>query len=67
MLDDDYDDPEDDATQECPYCGREVYDDAVQCPQCGNYLSKEDAPRSRMPLWIVLGFILAFLAMLILL
>ena len=66
-MDDDYGDEDDDTTDECPYCGRGIYDDTVQCPQCGNYLSEEDAPRQRMPLWIVIGVFLALLAVLLML
>jgi predicted nucleic acid-binding Zn ribbon protein len=53
--DDDYaeeEDGDDDDTVECPYCGAAIYEDAVRCPRCENYLSREDAP-SRKPLWIV--------------
>ena len=39
----------------CPYCGADIYEDAVSCPRCGNYLSQEDAPASRRPWWIVVG------------
>ena len=58
--DDDYEDPEysdysedEDDTIPCPYCREPVYEDAVQCPACGNYISREDAP-SRTPMWIVI-------------
>lgn len=47
-----YDEDEDeDTTQECPYCRADIYDDAVACPRCGNYLSEEDSP-SQTPRWI---------------
>jgi predicted nucleic acid-binding Zn ribbon protein len=68
MSADEYEeDYDDETTDECPYCGRGIYDDAVQCPHCGNYVSKEDAPRQRMPLWIIIGIVLAFLAVLMML
>ena len=51
----------DDDTDECPYCRRSIYDDAVQCPHCGNYLSREDAP-SRRPWWIIVCAVLALIA-----
>jgi len=66
MRDDDLDDrewpepddqDEDDLTVPCPHCGESVYDDAEQCPSCGHYLSREDAPRSR-PTWFFLGLLL---------
>lgn len=52
---DDEFDQDDDQTLPCPYCGEPVYDEAEQCPACGNYLSEEDAPRRPKPLWIVAG------------
>jgi DNA-directed RNA polymerase subunit RPC12/RpoP len=61
-IDDELDD-----TFECPHCRRAIYDDAVQCPYCGNYLSAEDSPRQPRPWWIVIGFVLALLAALLLL
>ena len=51
---DEPDDLDEDETEPCPYCRRPVYDDAEQCPSCGNYLSREDAPRRR-PWWLVVG------------
>lgn len=52
----DFDDDEEDevATQDCPYCQAEIFDDAVQCPHCGQYLSSEDAPAARQPTWVIL-------------
>ena len=61
---DDFDDPENPdpsdmdedggdeaALLECPWCRAEVAEGAARCPQCGKYLSEEDAP-SRKPAWI---------------
>ena len=42
-------------TEPCPHCREPVYEDAERCPHCGNYLSLEDAPPARRPLWIILG------------
>jgi hypothetical protein len=62
--DDDWDEPDEyeggDASDEgdtipCPYCGEDVYEDSIRCPRCENYLSREDAPPRRHPLWIALG------------
>ncbi len=50
-------DDEDDSTVSCPYCFRPVYEDAEQCPGCGKYLSREDAPR-RHPWWVIVGVVL---------
>jgi predicted amidophosphoribosyltransferase len=49
----------DDDTVPCPYCQAPIYEDRERCPQCGNYLSEEDAPAGRPPLWIVIGTVAA--------
>ena len=63
MFDDDDDldtsdlDNVEETTLPCPACGEEIYDDAERCPQCGHYLTREDAPRSKPPVWIIVGAI----------
>jgi hypothetical protein len=55
----DFDGPDDDSdTVPCPYCGAEMYEDAPRCPQCGQYISAEDAPAGRKPAWIIVGVLL---------
>jgi hypothetical protein len=57
-------DPEEgDDTVACPYCGEPVYHDAVRCPRCENYLSREDAP-GRHPWWIVVTAVVCLLVVL---
>ena len=67
-LDDDEDAPDDldtlgseDAAsvdvKACPYCGKGIYEQAEVCPYCKSYISAEDAPPSRKPLWIVIGVV----------
>jgi hypothetical protein len=51
-------------TIQCPYCDEEIAEEAEWCPHCGKYISKEDAP-SHKSVWIVLGFVLVALAMLV--
>jgi hypothetical protein len=46
-----------DDTEPCPYCRQAVYEDAVQCPHCGTFLSEEDAPHAPRQWWIILGVI----------
>ncbi len=66
MDDDDFEDEagdweeedDDGATVPCPYCRRPVYEDAERCPQCGNYLSEEEAPSKRRG-WFLLALLLA--------
>lgn len=54
---DDIDDEEwddDETSDDCPHCGKPIYDDAERCPFCGLYLSREVAP-SRKPWWVTVG------------
>ena len=56
--DDDFDGGSDDDEAEtvpCPYCRRPIHEDAERCPYCENYISREDAPPTRKPWWIILG------------
>lgn len=39
--------------ENCPHCGKRVYESAEQCPACGNYLSQEDRRGFSQPKWIV--------------
>ena len=56
------DEGDDDPTTPCPHCKEPIHDEAEQCPNCGYYISEEDAPPARKPLWIVLGTILCLFA-----
>jgi len=58
---DEQDADDDPAESPCPYCNREISEEAVRCPHCGCYLSAEDAPRSRPWWWIVAVIILVLL------
>jgi predicted nucleic acid-binding Zn ribbon protein len=62
--DDGPDGEEEDTTAPCPHCGAWVYDDAVRCPECGKYLSREDAPRRRKPWWVIIGVVVCLYVML---
>lgn len=49
-------DDDDDYTVECSECGTDVYEDAEQCPACGNYITHSTSVWSGRPgWWIVLG------------
>ena len=53
---------EDEPTVPCPYCGKDIYEDAPRCPHCGQYISEEDVAPSRAPWWIILGVLLCLCA-----
>jgi hypothetical protein len=48
----------------CPYCRREMLEDLVRCPHCGQYISQEDAPPGPKPAWIIVGVILCLMIVL---
>jgi predicted nucleic acid-binding Zn ribbon protein len=48
----------------CPHCRAEIDEESEQCPKCGMYLTKEDAPRERKSgAWIVLMVLALFAAL----
>jgi uncharacterized CHY-type Zn-finger protein len=66
-ADDDLEDhefPDEDAdddsseTVTCSNCGNDVYEDAVKCPICGEYISSNTSPlNGRSWWWIALGLV----------
>ena len=46
-------DDADDDTMPCPYCGAAIYDDAVRCPKCDQYLSDEERTTTNQPRWVI--------------
>ncbi len=60
---DDDDEPE---LIDCPYCGKEIYEQAEVCPHCGSYISSEDPERPvRRPRWLVVGVVVALIVVVI--
>lgn len=57
--DDVYDDGDDDETLTvpCRSCGTDVYEDAVQCPSCGDYVTRR--PGSLPGKLIIVALVLA--------
>ena len=51
------DEDEEEPTIPCPYCRREVLEDAERCPHCERNISREDTPPARKPWWIIAGVI----------
>jgi len=49
----------------CPYCGREISEEAEVCPCCRNFISAEDAPRGRPQALVVAGVVVCLLIVLI--
>jgi hypothetical protein len=49
-------------TQSCPMCGVDIYEDAVQCPLCGQYLTRTSSAWNGRPGWWVLLGLLGILA-----
>jgi len=55
-------------TASCSQCGAEVYEDAIECPVCGSYVTPDTAVFAGKPgWWILLGIlgVLATVAMLV--
>jgi hypothetical protein len=48
----------------CPYCKREISEDAERCPHCECYLSVEDVPRQPKPWWWIVAVVLLVLLIL---
>ncbi len=55
---DEADDFSESDTVSCPACGAAIYEDAPQCPQCGEYVILSTSPwQGRHWLWVVLGIL----------
>jgi len=51
---DDFEDDSPSETTTCPSCGAEVYEDAVVCPVCNEYVTHRSFVFRGRPLWYVL-------------
>ena len=48
--------PDDDDSTElvpCPRCGCDIYEEAEQCPVCGEYITHERPPMEGRPAWFL--------------
>ena len=63
-IDADLADDETEPTVSCPYCGEEMLEDSPQCPVCGNYISAEELPYYRQPLWVVVTAVICLMVVL---
>ncbi|MCX7403895.1 MAG: zinc ribbon domain-containing protein [Planctomycetia bacterium] len=55
-------DSDEEPTIPCPWCRRDILEDCDRCPHCEQYLSSEDAPLPRKPLWVTAGALLCLYA-----
>jgi hypothetical protein len=60
-LDADLSDDDGEPTVPCPYCGEEMLEDSPQCPTCGNYISAEQLPYYRQPMWVVVTAVICLI------
>lgn len=47
-------------TNPCPHCGADIYEDAVRCPICGQYVTpgaRKNLWASRSAWWVLLGLL----------
>ena len=58
---DDSDFNDEPAEVECPYCKREIPEEAERCPRCGSYILREDQNRGGRKWWWVIAVILLVL------
>ena len=49
----------------CPYCGEMISEDAERCPKCGDYIVEADAPRRRVPMWIIIAAVVCLAVILL--
>ena len=56
--DEEWGESDEEETVPCPYCGRAIYEESQRCPNCEQYISREDAPPTRRPWWIIAGTVL---------
>lgn len=60
------DDDEESFTITCPACGAAIYEDAPQCPQCGEYVTRGSASVWQgKPVWYILLACLGIVAVII--
>ena len=65
--DEDQSDDDTTATVACPQCGAEIYEDAVRCPVCENYVTHGGHILSGRPLWWILLGLAGIVAVLLVL
>ncbi|MDG2381706.1 MAG: zinc ribbon domain-containing protein [Pirellulaceae bacterium] len=52
----DVDDDTEAETVPCSHCGEPIYEEAVECPYCGNYVQASTSVWSGRPIWwLIIG------------
>ena len=54
-------------TRDCPSCGVEMLEICVQCPSCGQWLSREDSHSTSQPRWVIIAALICLATLLFLL
>jgi hypothetical protein len=60
-----WEEDEETETVECPKCGADLYEDAVRCPLCGEYVHHTHSVWKDKPLWWKLVGLAGILAILL--
>ncbi|TWT85974.1 hypothetical protein Pla123a_07820 [Posidoniimonas polymericola] len=63
--DDDYYDDDEAELVDCPACGAAIYEEAEQCPVCGEYITHSTSPWAGKPGWWVALGMLGIIAMIV--
>lgn len=68
-IDDEWDETEEEfdhesATVPCSHCGGEIFEDAIRCPICGEYITTDTRVWSGKPLWYILLALAGIIAVL---
>ena len=49
----------------CPNCGGAVYEDAPQCPACGEWITTRRRPMAGWPWWFTVGGVVGIVAVIV--
>ena len=49
-------------TVPCRHCKADIDEDAEQCPECGQYVTREDVPAGASKFWLILMVLALFAA-----
>jgi len=52
---DEEDENDDGGYIDCPHCGESMLEAADYCPSCDRWISGEDRPKPKQPLWFIIG------------